>query len=81
MNADIQGYLIVCEYWPVGNVATADGGSQLYKDNVLKQVEGKKEDTVETGVSSTSGSAAARDGLWTVGVLVAAGVVGLGIVL
>lgn len=67
---------MVCEYWPVGNVLGAGGDTQLFRDNVLKQNQGRNTDTVATGV--TSAGAAARDGLWSVGILFAAGLVGMG---
>ena len=44
--------MIVCEYWPRGNVA--GDGNQYYKDNVKVQVKGKDTDTVATGVTKTS---------------------------
>lgn len=73
---DTAGWLVVCEYWPVGNVLGANESPQYFKDNVLQQVVGQKTDTIETGV--TSASAGAQEGLWSVGVLVAAGIVGMG---
>lgn len=73
---DAIGWMVVCEYWPQGNVLGADNSPQFFKDNVLQQTEGQKTDTVASGV--TSAGAGARDGLWSVGVLIAAGVVSLG---
>ena len=69
----------MCEYWPVGNVAQADGGKQYYVDNVKEQIKGKNTDTVETGVTATSGVSSLRDRVWAVGILGAAVIVGLGI--
>jgi hypothetical protein len=77
VNTDIQGWLVVCEYYPPGNVLGADGDTQYFEDNVLEQTEGQETDTVESGV--TSASRGWDDTRWGVGVLIAAGFVGLGI--
>lgn len=66
------GWYVVCEYYPPGNVV-GDGG-QYFKDNVKKQVEGAKTDTVESGVSSMGYGDGERR--WGVGVLAAAVVLG-----
>lgn len=65
---------MVCEYYPQGNIV--GDNNQYFVDNVKKQVKGKLTDTVESGVSS--GSEGWRDSRWGVGVLVLAGVVGIG---
>jgi len=72
---DIHGWLVVCEYYPPGNVVGADG--QYFKDNVLEQVEGKETDTVESGV--TSAGSGWNDARWGMGVFLAAGCVVMGI--
>jgi hypothetical protein len=54
LRVETQGYYIVCEYYPVGNVG--GDNNQYYKDNVKKQIKGKPTDTVETGVTSASWS-------------------------
>lgn len=42
----LEGYLLVCEYWPPGNEEIEGTGDQAYKDNVQKQVKGKTGDGV-----------------------------------
>ena len=44
--------MVVCEYWPRGNVA--GDKNQYFKENVKSQVKGKNTDTVASGVTSTS---------------------------
>lgn len=39
----------------LGNVLGQGGDTRYFKENVLKQVEGKGTDTVESGVSAASG--------------------------
>lgn len=56
----------------------ADGDTQYFRDNVLEQTEGVETDTVESGVT-TSEATRGSDARWGLGVLVAAGVVVLGI--
>ncbi|KAL5321113.1 hypothetical protein ACEPPN_011925 [Leptodophora sp. 'Broadleaf-Isolate-01'] len=69
---DTPGFYVVCEYYPPGNVV--GNNNQYFKDNVLKQDKGKDTDTVESGVTSI----ATRDGVWAVGVLGMAALVGVG---
>lgn len=70
------GFYVVCEYYPPGNVVGDD--NQFFVDNVRRQVKGRATDTVESGVVSLGRGGV--DGRWGVGVLVLAGVLGVGIV-
>lgn len=79
LRTDLQGYLVVCEYYPPGNVLGAKGDTQYFKDNVIQQTEGKGSDTVESGVTATSAGRSWNDARWGMGVFLAAGAVVLGI--
>lgn len=67
----------MCEYFPPGNVV--GDNNQYFKDNVPKQAKGNPADTVESGVTATSGAQTLRDEIWSIGVLAGAVLVGVGL--
>ncbi|PQE11655.1 scp-like extracellular protein [Rutstroemia sp. NJR-2017a WRK4] len=72
------GWYVVCEYWPEGNVVgTGDDKNIYFKENVKEQTKGKAGDTVESGVSETSGCAGWRGGRGNGREGVVAGVMGV----
>ncbi|RDL36903.1 uncharacterized protein BP5553_06255 [Venustampulla echinocandica] len=72
-----DGWYVVCEYWPPGNVV--GDGNRYFKENVAKIIKGKLGDTVEGGVGSNGAGWDERRNIWSV-LVVAAGV-GMGVVL
>jgi hypothetical protein len=73
------GWYVVCEYYPAGNVV--GDNNEYFVWNVKKQVEGKDTDTVESGVTKSVGSMCAGKWSWGSAVLLAAAVVGGGMIL
>ncbi|KAL2072736.1 hypothetical protein VTL71DRAFT_12079 [Oculimacula yallundae] len=66
------GAYVVCEYYPPGNVV--GNKNQFFKENVPKQEEGKNTDTMESGVSATSGAmrhGVSSSGTWVVVLVIA----------
>lgn len=72
-----DGWYVVCEYWPPGNVVGDE--NRYFKENVAEITKGKLGDTVEGGVGSDAVGLDSRRTIWSVFVVVVA--VGLSVMM
>ncbi len=75
VQKDTPGYYVVCEYYPPGNVE--GDNNQYFIDNVPKQAKGKASDTVESGVTASSGAYRSGHLPWVFELVLAVGCVAL----